>query len=158
MKLNKDNKRRFKNIKDSQSMRVVRALSCAQSLHIAVKEQSLHWYQVWSCQALIHLWLLSIPNPWSSVANQCSQFMPPSNPLTWTVHFKLNPKLLVPTDPKYFFTDLCILDCPSPHTNHILHHPSCCPIYSKALITCFVFFNFRLICLKHGLCAKQGSF
>lgn len=41
MKLNKDIERRFKNIKDSQSMRVVRTLSCAQSLHIAVKEQSL---------------------------------------------------------------------------------------------------------------------
>lgn len=41
MKLNKDIERRFKNIKDSQSIRVVRTLSWAQSLHIAVKGQSL---------------------------------------------------------------------------------------------------------------------
>lgn len=40
MRLNKDIERRFKNIKDSQSMRVVRKLSSAQTLHITVKEVS----------------------------------------------------------------------------------------------------------------------
>lgn len=41
MRLNKDIERRFKIIKGSGSMRVVRKLSSAQTLHITVKEQSL---------------------------------------------------------------------------------------------------------------------
>lgn len=120
MKLNKDIERRFKNIKDSQSIRVVRTLSWAQSLHIAVKGQSLSMMLSLelpgshpSLAALSwipdHLWLTKVHNLclWATLW------------LELTVHYKLNPKLAVPEDPKYYFTDN---NHHIPRTAFIIHH------------------------------------